>query len=66
MDLLFDDDDFEIIEFLQHHRHLCTVRRIVNHMMERYDFRVGFRLSKRVVCQLLGYIANEISSRTDK
>ncbi|CAI6356148.1 unnamed protein product [Macrosiphum euphorbiae] len=70
MDLLelFDDDDNEVIEFLNYQRRLFTVRKRIDHMTiwDDEDFRVRFRISKGVVLQVLGYIDDQISSQSER
>lgn len=70
MDLLelFDDDDTEIIEFLNYQRREYTVRKRIDHMTfwDNEDFRVRFRISKEVVLQVLGYIDDQISSQSER
>lgn len=67
MEIFEDDDDIEIIQFLNYQRRLNTVHPRVNHMLEwdDHDFRVRFRLQKDVIQKLLEYIAGEMSSQTD-
>jgi len=63
--LLFDDDDDEILEFINYRRRPYTVRDRINHtsMMkwDDHDFRIRFRLSKVVVQQVLELIKDNIS-----
>jgi len=61
--LLFDDDDDEILEFINYRRRPYTVRDRINHMMkwDDHDFRIRFRLSKVVVEQVLELITDNIS-----
>jgi len=69
MDLFEDDDDeYELIQFLNYHRRVYTVHPRVDHLLkwDDHDFRVRFRLRKDVVLQVLEYIEDEISSPTDR
>ncbi|CAI6359257.1 unnamed protein product [Macrosiphum euphorbiae] len=62
--LLFDDDDDEILEFNNYRRRPYTVRDRINHIMikwDDHDFRIRFRLSKVVVEQVLELITDNIS-----
>jgi len=46
---LFEDEDEEILEFLNYQRRVYTIRERINHMVFWDDqvFRVRFRLSKK-------------------
>ncbi|CAI6372056.1 unnamed protein product [Macrosiphum euphorbiae] len=61
--LLFDDDDDEILEFINYRRRPYTVRDRINHMIkwDDHDFLIRFRLSKVVVEQVLELITDNIS-----
>lgn len=65
MDFVEDDDD-EIVEFLNYQRRPYTIRVRINHMefWDDQDFKVRFRISKEVVIQVLGYINEQISSQS--
>lgn len=47
---VYEDDDLEIVEFLNNQRRTYTVRTRVNHMTpwDDHDFRMRFRISKEV------------------
>lgn len=70
MDLfeIIDDDDQEIVNFINYQRRVYTIRERVDHMnmWDDEDFRTRFRISKDVVLQVLGFINDQISSRTDR
>jgi hypothetical protein len=71
MDLfeLIDDDDEEIVDFLNHQRRMYTIIRVrVDHMTlwDDQDFRIRFRISKDVVIQVLELINDQISSQSDR
>jgi len=70
MDLfeIIDDDDQEIVNFLNYQRRVYTIRPRVDHMniWDDEDFRARFRISKDVVIQVLGFINDQISSRSDR
>lgn len=70
MDLfeIIDDDDVEIINFLNYQRRVYTIRVRVDHMniWDDEDFRARFRISKDEVIQVLGFINDQISSRSDR
>jgi len=63
-----EDDDQEIIEFLNYQRRAYTIRMRVDHMTlwDDHDFRIRFRISKAVVLQVLEHINDQISSLTDR
>lgn len=70
MDLfeIIDDDDQEIVNFINYQRRVYTIRVRVDHMniWDDEDFRARFRISKDVVIQVLGFINDQISSRSDR
>lgn len=70
MDLLeiIDDDDQEIVNFINYQRRIYTIRIRVDHMniWDDLDFRARFRILKDVVLQVLGFINDQISSRSDR
>lgn len=70
MDLFEEDDDYEIIQYLNYQRRQYTVHDRINHnhmlAWDAHDFRLRFRLGKNVVRQLLEYIEDEISFETDR
>lgn len=68
MDLFEEDDDYEIIQYLNYRRRLYTVHERINHLLawDDHDFRMRFRLRKNVVRILLGYIKDEIASPTNR
>lgn len=65
---LFDDDDTEIIKFLNYSRRVYTVRNRIDYMTfwDDDDFRMRFRIPKGVVVQVLGYIDDQISSQSER
>ncbi|NP_001233059.1 uncharacterized protein LOC100569528 [Acyrthosiphon pisum] len=66
--IFYEDDDQEIIEFLNYQRRTYTIRMRVDHMTlwDDHDFRIRFRISKVVVLQVLDHINDQISSLTDR
>lgn len=63
---IFEDDDVEILEFLNYQRRMYTIRVRIDHMAfwDDQNFKIRFRLSKDVVLQVLRYINGEISSQS--
>jgi len=63
---IIEDDDVEIVEFLNYQRRTYTIRVRINHMefWDDQDFKVRFRISKEVVIEVLGYINEQISSQS--
>ena len=63
---IIEDDDVEIVEFLNYQRRTYTIRVRINHMEFCYDqdFKVRFRISKEVVIEVIGYINEQISSQS--
>lgn len=68
MDLFEEDDDIEIIQYLNYQRRPYIVHERINHMLAWDDdnFRSRFRLGKNVVRHLLQYIEDEIGSQTHR
>lgn len=66
--IFYEDDDQEIIEFLNYQRRTYTIRMRVDHMTlwDDHDFRIRLRISKVVVLQVLDHINDQISSLTDR
>lgn len=68
MDLFEDDEDYELIQFLNFQRHVYTLHTRVDHLLkwDDHDFRVRFRLGKDIVLKVLEYIEDDISLQTDR
>ncbi|KAF0706476.1 Uncharacterized protein FWK35_00023526 [Aphis craccivora] len=68
MDLFEDDNDYELIQFLNYQRRVYTVHQRLDHFekWDDHDFRVRFRLGKDVVLQVVEYIEDEISSQSNR
>jgi len=69
MDLFEDDDDYELIQFLNYQRRVYTVYQRLDHFekWDDHDFWVRFRLGKKdVVLQVVEYIEDEISPQTNR
>jgi len=63
---IIEDDNVEIVEFLNYQRRTYTIRVRINHMefWDDQDFKVRLRISKEVVIEVLGYINEQISSQS--
>jgi hypothetical protein len=65
--LLFDDDDIELYEYINYQRRPYIVYcRINNLLWDNYVIKVHFRLSKETVLEILNLIQHYINTNTDR